>query len=98
MTAKSYMNRERLILTEKPLAVALTFVFSPPKSYTKNKLKAVQRGELRYVKKPDLDNLAKAILDALNDTVYKDDSQIINLSVNKEYGHTDHVLIKINEV
>ncbi|WP_462419995.1 RusA family crossover junction endodeoxyribonuclease [Salinicoccus sp. Marseille-QA3877] len=98
LTAKSYMNRERITLTEKPLSVALTFVFKPPKSYAKSKLKAVESGELRYVKKPDLDNLAKSVLDALNETIYKDDSQIINLSLNKEYGHDDHVLIKINEV
>lgn len=98
MTAKSYMNKQRLTMTERSLAMRLTFVFTPPKSYTKKKLMAVESGELRYTKKPDLDNLAKGILDALNGTVYKDDSQIITLSINKEYGHTDHVLIKITEV
>lgn len=96
--AKSYMNKQRKTLTERPLAMRLTFVFSPPKSYTQKKLNAVESGELRYTKKPDLDNLAKSILDALNGTVYKDDSQIITLSINKEYGHTDHVLINITEV
>lgn len=98
MTAKGCMNKQHLILTESPLEMRLTFVFTPPKSYTKKKLRAVESGELRYTKKPDLDNLAKGILDALNGTVYKDDSQIITLSINKEYGHTDHVLINITEV
>ena len=96
--ALSEMNKQRLTMTDRPLAMRLTFVFSPPKSYTKKKLEAVKRGELRYTKKPDLDNLAKAILDACNNTVYKDDSQIITLSINKEYGHTDHVAVEITQL
>lgn len=96
--ALSEMNKQRLTMTDRPLAMRLTFVFSPPKSYTKKKLEAVKSGELRYTKKPDLDNLAKAILDACNNTVYKDDSQIITLSINKEYGHTDHVAVKITQL
>lgn len=96
--ALSEMNRQQLTMTERPLAMRLTFVFTPPKSYTKKKLEAVESGELRYTKKPDLDNLAKAILDACNNTVYKDDSQIITLSINKEYGHTDHVAVEITQL
>lgn len=96
--ALSEMNKQRLTMTDRPLAMRLTFVFTPPKSYTKKKLEAVKSGELRYTKKPDLDNLAKAILDALNGTVYKDDSQIITLSINKEYGRTDHVAVEITQL
>lgn len=96
--ALSEMNKQRLTMTDRPLAMRLTFVFAPPKSYTKKKLEAVESGELRYTKKPDLDNLAKAILDACNNTVYKDDSQIITLSINKEYGHTDHVAVEITQL
>lgn len=96
--ALSEMNKQQLTMTDRPLAMRLTFVFTPPKSYTKKKLKAVESGELRYTKKPDLDNLAKAILDACNNTVYKDDSQIITLSINKEYGRTDHVAVEIKQL
>ncbi len=92
------MNKQRLTIAECPIAVHLTFVFAPPKSYTKRKLKAIQDGVLRYQKKPDLDNLAKGILDALNQTVYKDDSQIVELNVKKQYGDTDHVLIAIDKL
>ncbi|GAA3723099.1 RusA family crossover junction endodeoxyribonuclease [Salinicoccus jeotgali] len=98
LTAKSYMNRQRLTIAECPITVHLTFVFTPPKSYTKKKLKAIEDGSLVYQKKPDLDNLAKGILDALNETVYKDDSQIVELNVRKQYGDTDHVLIVIDKL
>lgn len=98
LTAKSYMNRNRLSIAEYPIAVHLTFVYAPPKSYTKKKLKAIQDGLLMYQKKPDLDNLAKGVLDALNNTIYKDDSQIVELSVRKQYGDTDHVLVVIEKL
>ena len=40
-------------------------------------------------KKPDIDNLSKAVLDALNEVCYKDDSQVIALSVTKRYATGD---------
>lgn len=33
--------------------------------------------------RPDADNVAKAILDALNGVVYRDDAQVVRLTVNK---------------
>lgn len=33
--------------------------------------------------KPDVDNIAKAVLDALNGVAYRDDSQVVSLSVLK---------------
>ena len=96
--AKSAMNKEHKRMTERPLKVDITFVFAPPKSYTKKKLKAIEEGALYYTKKPDLDNLAKTILDACNNVVYKDDAQVVTLSLNKEYGRADHVKINIQEV
>ena len=95
--ALSEMNKQRLTMTDRPLAMCLTFVFTPPKSYTKKKLEAVKSGELRYTKHKDLDNLAKSVMDALNNVVYKDDSQIVTLCANKEYGEEDCVLIRIEE-
>ena len=52
------------------------------------------RGELKpsaprdHVKRPDVDNLAKAVLDALVDQgVIKDDSIVTHLEVAKEYAN-----------
>ena len=66
--------------------------------------RAVARGELKpsaprdHVKKPDVDNLAKAVLDALVDQgVIKDDSLVTRLEVAKEYANETEAgcLIKI---
>jgi Holliday junction resolvase RusA-like endonuclease len=38
------------------------------------------------IKRPDIDNLIKGVKDALKGICYRDDSQIISLSANKNYG------------
>lgn len=73
-------------LIEDPIFLRLTFRMPIPKSTTKARMKAILNGEVFHVKRPDIDNLAKAALDALNDTVIKDDSQIYALHTNKIYS------------
>jgi len=43
--------------------------------------------------KPDLDNIAKLILDACNGVVYEDDVQVCMLTVTKLYGETPGVAV-----
>lgn len=69
-------------------------VFTVPKSYTK--AQKASAFDMRYVpKKPDCDNIAKIILDALNGLAYDDDAQIVKLSVKKQYGIADHVTVTL---
>ena len=96
--AKNAMNKAHKSMTEQPLKMELTFLFKPPKSYSKKKLLAVTKGELRYTKLPDADNLAKTVMDGLNRVLYKDDSQIVELVVKKEYGLEDGLKIKVEEL
>ena len=35
-------------------------------------------GELLPAKKPDIDNIVKAVLDALNEVAYRDDTQAVS--------------------
>lgn len=44
------------------------------------------QGLLSPLKKPDVDNISKIILDGLNGIAYKDDKQVVCLLVNKFYG------------
>ncbi|MBQ2175307.1 MAG: RusA family crossover junction endodeoxyribonuclease, partial [Alphaproteobacteria bacterium] len=46
-------------------------------------------GLLKHTVKPDLDNLTKALLDALNDIAWHDDAQIVDLQIRKEYTTGD---------
>ncbi len=56
-----------------------------PKFYSKKRVQAIKDGLEEPTKKPDVDNIAKIILDSLNGIAYKDDSQIIELMVVKSY-------------
>lgn len=52
-------------------------------------------GYIRPTKKPDTDNVAKICLDSLNGIAYPDDSQIVELSVEKWYAKESKVIIEI---
>ena len=80
------------------LKVELEFYFETPKSYSKKKKAAAIAGEIRHVSKPDIDNLTKAALDALNDIAWHDDAQIIEIKSRKQYAKESHFIIKIYPV
>ena len=50
------------------------------------------------IKKPDVDNVAKIILDSISGIVYKDDKQIVKLTVSKKYSDIPKVEVKIYNV
>jgi Holliday junction resolvase RusA-like endonuclease len=55
-------------------------------------------GLIKATVKPDIDNVAKIILDGLNKVAYNDDNQVIQLYVNKQYGEVGKVVVTIEEV
>ena len=80
--------------------VTLNFFFARPKSHfgTGKNCKALKTtSPVQHTQKPDLDNLAKAVLDAITDLqIWKDDSQVWNCTVQKEYTDgPEYVEIKI---
>ena len=92
---RSYMKINGIQTITEPLAVHLNFYFTPPKSYTKKKLKLIEEGKLHYTKSVDADNLAKGVLDACNKILFKDDSQIVELNITKQYGKEDCVEVSL---
>ena len=54
-----------------------------PKSYTKKRLESIRAGIEYPTKKPDIDNIAKIILDSLNKIAFDDDSQVVELTISK---------------
>ncbi len=56
-----------------------------PKSASKSSKKAMYEGIIRPTKTPDIDNVTKAILDALNEVAYKDDSSVVYLTASKHF-------------
>ena len=70
-------------------------VFPVPKSYSKKMRKWCLEGCEKPTVKPDTDNLAKVICDALNGLAYADDKQIIKLTITKEYGEEPGVEVTL---
>ena len=79
------------------LACHLEFTFVRPKSHVTSKGALRKSAPAQLVAKPDVDNLAKFVLDALNGTYYKDDSQVCQLFVHKRYGAENSVLVKLTK-
>ena len=80
-----------------PFKAKIIAVFEPPKSLSKKK-KEELLFKVDYTKKPDADNVAKAILDSLNGLAYKDDSQVSALLVLKDYGNENKILVELEEI
>lgn len=55
-------------------------------------------GLIRPTKKPDTDNIAKICLDSLNGIAYTDDSQIVELAVEKWYAEEPKVEIYLESI
>ena len=71
--------------------------FEIPKSYGKERRERILNGVERPTKKPDADNIAKIILDALNGKVILDDKQVVRLTVSKYYSTIPRVEVLIEE-
>ena len=71
----------------KAVSIYVEFIFARPKSLPK-------RVE-DHVKKPDLDNLIKALKDAAKGILWHDDSQVVQLSARKIYGSTPMTVIDV---
>ena len=73
-------------------ALDLRLIFHLPRP------KSLPKKVVHHTKKPDADNLCKAIKDALRGVLYRDDSQIVTLEVHKQYGDPPRVIIAIGEI
>lgn len=82
----------------EPLRMRLVCYYLAPKSDTKARRAAKLNGEIRPTKTPDADNVAKCVCDALNGMAYRDDSQIVELVVEKYYSTIPHVDVEITKV
>ena len=77
--------------------VEITAYLKVPKMTNKTNKKMMINNEISPLKKPDIDNIAKVVLDALNNYVIKDDIQVSKISIEKMYAEEEKLYIKIEE-
>lgn len=73
------------------LQIRLVFAFKRPKAHYRTgrysqELKKTAPTAFRMLKTPDVDNLAKLVMDSLNGTLYCDDKQVVSLQTIKRYA------------
>lgn len=69
-----------------PVEVVMTAIFDIPGRWSIKKRTAALFGDIKPTKKPDIDNIIKAVVDACNGIVFKDDCQIVRGQYAKSYG------------
>ena len=89
--AEQAMFSQECEMTDRPLALTITVTYSQPTSWSKKKKAAT----IFKTSKPDADNLAKLVMDACNQLVWKDDAQIAVLTVQKAYGDKPGTTVKV---
>lgn len=82
---------------EGRIKVSIIAYFSIPKTTKKTDINEMLENNISPTKKPDIDNIVKAILDSMNKFAFKDDNQITKLEVEKKYAIEDKVYVKIEE-
>lgn len=83
---------------EDCLLVRIQAYFEPTKSISKKKREEMLRGMILPAKKPDIDNIVKSVLDALNQVAYRDDTQVVELHVRKQYSDRPRVEVCIEKI
>lgn len=84
-------------ILEGRIKVNIVAYFSIPKTTNKTNKKEMLDDNISPTKKPDIDNIVKAVLDSMNKFAFKDDNQITSLEVEKKYSLDDKIYIKIQE-
>ena len=81
------------------LAVSLYILVPIPSSWSLAKQKRAAFGLIMPTTKPDIDNIEKAVFDALNGVCWRDDVQVTDVMKFKRYGYQPgvHVTIKTLE-
>ena len=77
------------------VAVQICLFVTPPASWSLKKQRAALDHVTMPTAKPDVDNVIKGIFDAMNEIVFRDDKQVVDLSVQKRYAETARAFVKV---
>ena len=87
-----------MVPVDAELAIKITAYYEIPKAASKAKREKMLSGEIRPTKRPDIDNVAKAIYDSLNMVAYHDDAAIVEARISKFYSDYPRVEVTIKQI
>jgi Holliday junction resolvase RusA-like endonuclease len=76
-----------------PCEIGIVAEFAVPASWPLWKRTLAHAGLWPHTSRPDADNIAKLVCDALNEHLYADDSSVYALAVRKEYAAVPRVVV-----
>lgn len=85
-------------LMEGYLKIEMYFFMQIPKSTSNKKRELMLQRKILPDKKPDYDNMAKAITDALNGVAYIDDNQVVEAHIYKFYAEEPRAEVFITKI
>jgi Holliday junction resolvase RusA-like endonuclease len=94
----SYRNSAKGYKFTSPVRVTIKAFHKPPKGKSKKVTEDMLNGRILPTKRPDVDNIAKIILDGLNKVAWDDDTQVIEMMVTKRYSEEPLVAVIIEEI
>ena len=94
----SYQQANPGVWLEGQIGADIIAYFPIPKSTSKKDREKMLEGKIMHTKKSDLDNIVKAVADALNEIAYHDDSSICLLHAAKYYSYQPRVEVKLWEI
>lgn len=94
----SYRNIAKDYKFTSPVRVIVMAHFKIPKRKSKKVVGDMLNGHILPTKKPDVDNVAKIILDGLNGIAWEDDTQVTELVVSKYYSEEPRVSVMVEEI
>lgn len=94
LAASQAMSGRQLIAG--PVYVLMSIVLPVPRSWSQRKQNEALAGVLVPTTKPDMDNVIKAVFDAINGVVWNDDAQVADLRVTRRYGGTPGVSVIVS--
>lgn len=96
LSAQQAMGGRPLI--DGPVDVSLMIRLAVPASWSKKKQAAALAGLVLPTKKPDADNVLKAVFDGMNGVVWVDDVQACGVMLRKRYAETPGVTVVVRQM
>lgn len=94
---KAYLMSLGVEPREGPLDVSVFAILPITQSWPQKKKADALAGLISPTSKPDLDNICKLVLDAANEILWRDDSQIVKLDLCKAYGGKPGYILSVGE-
>lgn len=80
-----------------PVSMRLELRFSVPRSASKRARFDALAGSIPPTKKPDADNVLKAVCDGLNGVAFRDDAQVVDVRVVKRFAEVPGVVVELDD-